>query len=74
MNDEQKALQPPLPLLNKVHQGERTLLVHLAIHKVERVSPARGQHRKETILRNGSVDAVIKSDSPFCGHLKERSE
>jgi len=60
VHHQQDALEPSLPLLQKVQQRERRLLVHLALDEVERVSLAEGPHREKAILGHRAIDAVVK--------------
>ena len=57
---QEDAPHPPPPLLDKVLQRERALLVHLAIHKAEAVAPLEGHHGEEAVLGDGRLGPVVE--------------
>ena len=60
VHHQQDALQPALALLDKVADGERRLLPHLALHEAEREAVAVRAHREEAVLRHGPVQPVVE--------------
>lgn len=72
VHHQEDTLQPPLPLLQEVVDGEGRLLPHFPLYEVERVTLPQGHHAKVVVLCHAAVRAVIEGHAPLCPKLEDR--
>lgn len=65
VDDEEDALQPAFALLQEIEHGEGRFFVHFSFDEVERIAFGEGAHRKEAVLGDGTVNAVVERDVLF---------
>lgn len=53
-------------------EGERTLLVHLALDEVELVPGVHGEEAKEAVLRLGALGAVVERHLALSADLEKK--
>lgn len=70
MDHEKDALEPTFALLEKVAEVKWGFLPHFSFYKVEVVALTVGAHCEETVLRYGTVKAIVEGYCLFGRHLK----
>lgn len=70
MHHQEDPLQPPLPLLEEVVDGEGGLFPHLSLDEVKGVAFPQSHHAKVVVFCHAAIWAVVKGHTPLCTSLE----